>query len=183
MTGSPFHEKWPWRRDAEGRTALEIVPRWLRWGLAAAMLGVAALWLGINAVGHDPARWHVDPAEVARTGKPNDYLVAPDGATAARPDRPSPVWPLNPQALLARLDRLALAEARTERVAGSPEDEAVTYVVRSAVFGFPDYVSVRAVDAPGGAQLILWSRSRYGYADLGVNRARAERWLAALEPG
>ncbi|MFD1808937.1 DUF1499 domain-containing protein [Gemmobacter lanyuensis] len=26
----------------------------------------------------------------------------------------------------------------------------------------------------------LWSRARFGYSDFGVNRARAERWLAAL---
>jgi len=47
------------------------------------------------------------------------------------------------------------------------------------MFGWPDYISVRAVAVEGGAALAVWSRSRYGYSDMGVNRARVGRWLAA----
>ncbi len=59
----------------------------------------------------------------------------------------------------------------------------ITYVQRSRVFGFPDYLTVKAVVMDGGAGLIIWSRARYGRSDFGVNRARVEAWLAALDRG
>ncbi len=33
---------------------------------------------------------------------------------------------------------------------------------------------------PGGAALAVYGRARYGIRDFGVNRARIERWIAAL---
>jgi uncharacterized protein (DUF1499 family) len=75
-------------------------------------------------------------------------------------------------------------------VAGDPDSLMITYVQRSRVFGFPDYITVKAVatESTGegstvgsGAGLIIWSRARYGRSDFGVNRARVEAWLAALE--
>jgi uncharacterized protein (DUF1499 family) len=49
--------------------------------------------------------------------------------------------------------------------------------------GFPDYVSVRFLDlGDGETGVAVYSRARYGQSDLGVNRARVENWLAALEP-
>jgi uncharacterized protein (DUF1499 family) len=33
----------------------------------------------------------------------------------------------------------------------------------------------------GGAGLIIWSRARYGRGDFGVNRARVDAWLTALD--
>jgi uncharacterized protein (DUF1499 family) len=59
----------------------------------------------------------------------------------------------------------------------------MTYVQRSRFWGFPDYVSVRAVDlGDGSSALAIFSRSRYGASDLGVNRARVDAWLARLPP-
>ena len=51
---------------------------------------------------------------------------------------------------------------------------------RSRFIGFPDYVTVKAVALERGAALIVYSRSRYGRSDFGVNRTRVEAWLAAL---
>ncbi len=152
---------------------------------AAALLGallVAALAVGVfmRIVADDPAVWHVDPATAQRTGYPNDYLVAPQGATAAAPDRLAQVHTLSPRDLLQRFDAVAENAPRTRRIAGSPEEGLVTYVQRSRVFGFPDYISVRAVEVPGGAALIVWSRARFGFGDFGVNRARVEDWLRQI---
>ena len=79
------------------------------------------------------------------------------------------------------LDAAALAEPRTTRIAGDPADGFATYVQRSALWGFPDIVSARAVADADGARLALWSRSRFGYSDLGVNAARVARWRAAVD--
>lgn len=56
----------------------------------------------------------------------------------------------------------------------------MTFVVRSRAFGFPDAISVRALPEGAGTTLAIWSRSRFGGYDWGVNRARVERWVAAL---
>jgi uncharacterized protein (DUF1499 family) len=62
----------------------------------------------------------------------------------------------------------------------------ITYVQRSRIIGFPDYITVKAVPMEtglpeAGAGLIVYSRSRYGYGDFGVNRARVEAWLMQWE--
>lgn len=154
--------------------------------LAAAILAVLAAGLGLTAVAmrlvpDDPAAWHRDPLETERTGEPNDYLVAPEGAARAAPDRVASTSPLPPAELMARFDAVALAAPRTQRIAGSPDDLWASYVQRSALFGFPDYISVRAVALPRGSALAIWSRSRFGRSDMGVNEARVEGWLGRLD--
>lgn len=145
--------------------------RWTVRLLGAAIVLLAALGLVVRSADHDPARWHVNPATTERTGKPNDFLAAPAGTTAAKPDLVLAVT--DPPAAMAAFDGVARAQPRTEVVAGDVASGFVTYVQRSALVGFPDYVSVATVD--GG--IAVWSRSRYGYADLGVNAERVRRWL------
>jgi hypothetical protein len=79
------------------------------------------------------------------------------------------VWLLLPDT------RAAQAEPRVEVVAGGIESGRIAFVQRSAVMGFPGYVSVSAIAIQAGNSLILWSR--YRHSDYGVNRARLERWL------
>lgn len=123
----------------------------------------------------DPARWHVDPVTVDPPGFPGAVLMRPGG------DPDSPRFDVDPAELMTALDQVARDTPRVTVLAGSLADLHVTYVARSAFFGFPDYVSVRAL--PGGAdgdgaQLAVFSRLRFGYDDLGVNRARIDDWIA-----
>lgn len=135
--------------------------------------GVAsAVW--VRVAPSDPAVWHVDPRPGVSTGKPNEALLLPGQG--------APVYGVPPLDLAARLDAVAMAEPRTARLAGGPEDGFTTYVQRSRWLAFPDYISVRVEPAEGGATLAIWSRSRFGHSDLGVNAARLERWLQPLKP-
>lgn len=114
----------------------------------------------------DPARWHIDPRTAADPGPTGDlrrlrFDVAPDAAMAA-------------------FDAVALSEPRVVRLAGSPTEGHVTYVARSRVFGFPDYITVQAVADGAGSELVILSRLRFGGSDLGVNAARMDRWAQAL---
>ena len=152
-----------------------------RWLAAAVMLAALAGYGVINTSSHEPARWHVDPATAPPGEYPNQYLAAPHGATAAAADAETRLYAETPRALLARFDAIAQAQPRTRVVAGDAASLMVTYVQRSRVFGFPDYLTVKAVARDGGAGLIVWSRARYGRADFGVNRARVEAWLVALD--
>lgn len=134
----------------------------------------------IRTADHDPARWHVDPLTAERSARPNDAIAASPGIASAEATRPLGIFDAAPDILLARLRDIALAEPRTAVVDGSAEAGHMTFVQRSALFGFPDYVSAKATPMAEGTGLAVWSRSRYGYSDMGVNAARLERWLAAL---
>jgi len=62
-------------------------------------------------------------------------------------------------------------------------DTALTerYVQRSALLGFSDTVVLRYIEQPEGrSTLAMYSRSQLGRSDLGVNKARLERWLGKL---
>jgi len=122
----------------------------------------------------DDGRWHVDVLAATPPGQ-GGWLVRPDGGDAAWP-----VWEMAPEALLAALNEVALAEPRTTVVAGSLGAGRITYMTRSRLWGFPDFTTVQAVPLQGGATLALLARLRFGGSDLGVNRARVERWNGAV---
>lgn len=139
----------------------------MTWRTAAvlALVALAGLMVWVRLAPSDPARWHVDPA----TG------INGPGSHAARL-----TLPLQPDAALAALDAVAMAEPRTVRLAGTPAEGRITWVTRSRVFGFPDYTTAAALPDGSGAQLVVHARLRFGYADFGVNAARVERWLSSL---
>jgi uncharacterized protein (DUF1499 family) len=149
----------------------------------AVALALVALAFGayVRLAPSDPAVWAVDPLTATPTGKPNAWRVGPEGQGAAPWDAPAPVYAATAAELAAAFDAVALGQPRTTRLAGGPPALEATYVQRSLLWGFPDYVSVRAIDlGEGRATLAVYSRSRFGYGDMGVNRARVEAWLAAL---
>ncbi len=136
--------------------------------LLSALILVAVGLAWIRLAPSDPARWHTDPA---------------DGATGPGGHLAHATLPLPPEAALAALDAVAMAEPRTLRLAGSPAEGRITWVSRSRVFGFPDYITAAAAPDGDGAALVIYSRLRFGQSDLGVNAARVGRWLAALPGG
>lgn len=146
----------------------------LKWVVVVAALLLIAALIVPRAVSDDPAVWHADPRAVTPSDRPNSYLVA---------DYDAVTLPAPPGEVLARFDRIAMAEQRTEKLV--QDDGRVTYVQRSAVFGFPDYISVNVAPVEDGSSVTIFSRSRFGHSDLGVNKARVERWLDKLqaEPG
>lgn len=143
--------------------------------IALGVCVVAVLGVGyVRLAPVDEAAWHVKPADAQRTGKPNDYLVAEEG------DAP-PVTLTAPLArVAAALEDTASSEAGASVLAGDAADGFVTYIQRSTVVGFPDFISVTLDEAEGVTTVRIYSRSRDGHSDMGVNKARVERWLAAL---
>ena len=153
--------------------------RWIVTVVFLALLVGACGVFWINEAEMTPEIWHVDPATVERTGRPNDYLVAPPGTTDAAPDREADFFAEPPQDLLERFVAIALAAPKTEEIS---EGEAGwrTFVQRSRLIGFPDYVTVKPFERNGQSALIIYSRSQYGYSDWGVNKKRVEDWLSKL---
>lgn len=123
----------------------------------------------------------VDFATLTRPGSPNTYLVAPPGATRAAPDEAPPTFDVPAAQLGRRLLDAVAREPRVTQVWTSADRREFQFVQRSALMRWPDVVSVKLIDLDGGrSTLAIYSRSVYGYSDLGVNRARVRRWLAAL---
>ncbi len=141
------------------------------WGVGLVAVALAA-W--VRLAPSDPARWHVDPQLVSRPSSPNFHLLRMgDG------DAMAPVFDRAPGALARALHEVATADGAT-LLAGRVEDGHMTYVARSRIMGFPDYISVRVSPAEGGAILSAFARARFGYSDMGVNRERLDRWVTAL---
>lgn len=78
---------------------------------------------------------------------------------------------------LAALDREARRLKRTRVLAGSVAQGHISYVTRSAVFGFPDITTIYLQDG----QIRMFARLRFGQSDLGVNRQRLEHLIATLQ--
>ena len=123
-----------------------------------------------------------DLATARPTGQPNCHLILPRGWGAGPAHRDSPVFPVEAPALARAVAACLTATPRTEIVARAPDGLQFEAIERSRLFRFVDHVSVRAIpQGAGRSALALFSRSRVGYWDLGVNRKRAARLLAALE--
>lgn len=126
--------------------------------LILAILVAAGLW--VRLAPSDPARWHQPvKGEADKTFKNGALrIIASDADT------------------LTALDSTIRATVRTSVLAGSLDEGRITYITRSALWGFPDYTTVEQRD---GALAIL-GRARFGRSDIGVNKARIEGWLNAL---
>ncbi len=154
------------------------------WAGLARLTGVAAaLALALSVDAAAAAAKPVDLRTVERTGKWNDALACPAGVCAAAADIESPAIDRPASALLERARDRLTREPRTELVAEDPDLHQLVFVQRSALWGFPDTVWVQAVETAAGSSVIVYSRSTYGYWDIGVNRARVTRWLGLLAEG
>jgi len=136
--------------------------------LATAFAVVAGLGLlaFVRLAPSDPADWHVDLAAAGfDPGIGQVFCVTPGS-------RYDPGEPMN--VVLARLDAVALATPRTERLAGSVDDGRITWITRSALIGYPDYTTAQVMPGNG---LCVFARQRFGRGDWGVNAARVEGWM------
>lgn len=124
--------------------------------LATLAIGAAYVRLAPS----DPARWHVAREILADRDLAGGVLRRVEAGADG----------------LERLDAVARGWPRTRVLAGSVAEGMITYVTRSAVWGFPDYTTVRQAD---GA-LEINARLRFGRSDFGVNRKRVEAWLAQI---
>jgi hypothetical protein len=156
----------------------------MRVAFALLFLIVAGGMAYIRLAPSDPARWHVVPEMSGRNG----WTFPPPGADAVTDEEGGAragltVLGQGPEDVLARLDAIAIKTPRTVRLAGSPEAGMVTWVTRSAFFGFPDYTTA-AARAEGPVTVVaVHARQRFGRRDFGVNAARLRNWIARLTDG
>jgi uncharacterized protein (DUF1499 family) len=157
-------------------------------GLAVLLLIASALVLGLRLyfgrTGEDRLRPGEDIAVAALRGPlaPNAFLACPVGYCAVAEAAPSPVFAVSADRLAEYWSEMIAGEPRLTQIAAEPEQRRSIWIQRSALFRFPDLITVEFVAlAPDRSSLALYSRARYGRSDFGVNRARVLRWLARLQ--
>ena len=79
-------------------------------------------------------------------------------------------------ALLQRLQAVAAQSPRTRILAGSVDEGRITWIKRSWLWGFPDYITADVRDDG----LYIYARLRFGRGDMGVNAALLTNWLAQM---
>ena len=122
----------------------------------------------------------MDLSHIQRPASPNTALAARAGSEPA-PDVVTPVFPVPASRLYAGLIIMATGQPRTFLATEYPAQRQAHFVARSAVLNFPDLIVAQVSEAGADrSMLVLYSRSVYGYSDLGVNRRRLDDWLAAL---
>jgi uncharacterized protein (DUF1499 family) len=123
----------------------------------------------------------MDTTQIERPSSPNTALAAPEGFSP-RPDIVLPVYKVPAATLFAAARAVASAQPRTYPAAEYPAQLQAHYVARSALFNFPDLITVQVrAETDDRSDLVVWSRSIYGRSDLGVNRERVHAWLDALQ--
>jgi hypothetical protein len=130
---------------------------WLFMGALLLVLGFAAY---VRFAPQDAERWRLT-GPMARLG---DHAEA-GGFRAVRAFEGN--W--------GAVEAALLATPRTRALGGW--DDQRLYVTRSALWGFPDYSTVRLADG----QIEIYGRLRFGKSDLGVNQARIRNWLTDLK--
>lgn len=129
-----------------------------------------------------PTQTRIDFASLKRPGSPNTYLLAPDGlCREAKPDGAAPVFGMPAAKLRTEFLSVVIAEPRVSHTLADEGGLYDDFVVRSAVLGLPDLVSVKFLDVgKGQSTLALYARAVFGRWDMGVNRTRTQAWLKRL---
>lgn len=122
----------------------------------------------------------LDFARFTKIWKPNQFLVLPAGfAAQQKPDLEAGVF----AASTAQVTEAWLEILRSQpRVSDIRQEEGqIEAIQRTPLVGFPDWITAMPVDLGAGkASICVFSRSKYGIRDMGVNEKRVRLWLALL---
>ncbi len=112
---------------------------------------------------------------------PHFYLVCPKEKCDNKQNETSPVFDVSRDKLEQAWLALRFTLPRTRQVAHDKELHQYLYIQRSKMFHFPDYVFLRFVAlADNKSSIMMYSYSRYGHYDFGVNKNRLQQWLKLL---
>lgn len=95
--------------------------------------------------------------------------------------REAPRFQADAETVLTELSKIVRRDWRAGLAEGSVDEGMITFVARSTVFGFRDYITVKATDEAGGSKLAIYARPRFNVFDWGANQKRLDRWLGKLE--
>ncbi len=125
---------------------------------------------------------HLDFREIKLGFRPNQFLLCPAGVNDEEAHQIAPEYFVSVSDLKSAWIRVLEAMPRLERLTWDEDAGYFDLVQRTAILRFPDRITAQIVSvSKDRSSLAIYSRSTYGYSDLGVNKARIEAWLAALD--
>lgn len=93
----------------------------------------------------------------------------------------APIFNCEVEKLLNAWQQVMRKQPRTKLINQNLENYQLQYVQRSFLFRFPDIIDVQFNGlAENKSTVYCYSRSVYGYSDLGVNCKRLKKWLQEL---
>ena len=123
----------------------------------------------------------IDFATLQRRDTPNDALACRAEFCAAKADIEAPVFARPAQEMFRVVEAAVARERDLQEIASDAAQGTLRYVQRSRLMRYPDTINVKVVDLPGsGSSVLIYSRSQLGRSDMGVNRARIERWMGLI---
>jgi uncharacterized protein (DUF1499 family) len=125
----------------------------------------------------------VEFATLQTASRPNQVLLCPANVCkAATPDILPPVYAVSVDKLRDAFHQIISQEAHTEQVAVDAAEQTERYIIRTNLMRFPDTVRVKFIALDDDTStLAIYSQAQIGYSDRGVNKARVQRWLNALD--
>lgn len=115
---------------------------------------------------------------------PNQYLVCPQGICQnAAAHETAPVYDMPVEDLRARLFSYLDSQPDIEVQRMDLPNRQFDIIQRTPTMRFPDLVTVKFYALEDGrSTLAIYSRSLYGYSDVGTNKRRVRRWLQIIAP-
>ena len=125
----------------------------------------------------------VDFRSLEKASTPNRWLLAPSGlCRQAEPDASPPVFGTVSEELFQALRQVVVTDlASTSEVVVDEASLGLRFTAQVPVFGFKDDVDALVLPrGEGSSTVAVYSRSRVGYGDFGVNRRRVDDLLRRL---
>ena len=117
--------------------------------------------------------YNIDPETAPSTGKPNEYRLVGNNAQ---------IFNQSASELSQLMHKFVEGQPRTEGVVASSDEAIFTYVQRTPIMGYPDYITIMIIpEGTSQSKLVIFSRSRFGHSDFGVNKRRIDEWVAAIQ--
>lgn len=144
-----------------------------------AALTAALVWLWWTATDLDQ---QVDFKSTVLNPKPNQFLICPDKFCKDTPHQIAPIFKVPMPELQRKWDEMMEQEKGFIRLDMQEGATRRHYHKRTDMLRFPDRITVEFVAVDDTTSSIaIYSRSKYGYSDGGLNQARTLDLLGELE--
>jgi uncharacterized protein (DUF1499 family) len=119
-------------------------------------------------------------ARFKKINRPNQFLALPASFQAAE-KADATVGTFNASVDQVRDAWLEILRGASRVSSIRQSDGQIEAIQRTALVGFPDWITAMPVDLGNGhASICVFSRSKFGIRDFGVNEKRGLEWLALL---
>mmetsp|Transcript_5999 Transcript_5999/g.10662 ORF Transcript_5999/g.10662 Transcript_5999/m.10662 type:complete len:148 (+) Transcript_5999:102-545(+) len=126
--------------------------------------------------------WH-DLSESQFRPTPNQQFAAPEGfAKKSQPQISLGTFPVDAETLKANFKTVAMEQPRVTLLGENDEFNQLRFLQRSKTCKFPDVLTVQFIPKDEShSQMAIYSYSRYGNGDHGVNEKRIRTWVEGTE--